>query len=390
MAASHAEPFDTADAVLDRLRRNRTEIARLEADNLAWACAWGDLHPGEALLDTVPGSEQPARLGGHGCPEVAEFCVAELGVALGISTPAARSYLAEALELRHRLPRLWHRVQAGHTVAWKARLVARQTMTLPKAGAAYVDHRLESKATRLGPRQIEVLVNEAMLRFDPAQAEADRVKAAEQRHVTITHGANGIAYVDAIVDTAVAIDLEAALAAAAAKIDTDQPLDVRRSIALGHLAQSDAGREIVIHVHDQQVGHLDDTGQPLLVTQVEQWCREAGTTVTVKPVIDLNQHLQTDSYHPTELLQRQTQLKIQHCAAPWCTRPARRCDTDHTLPYEQGGTTCSGNLVPLCRWHHRMKTHTRWTYHRIGPTTFLWKTPHNGWVVVDHTGTWEP
>ena len=44
---------------------------------------------------------------------MAEFCVAELGTVLGISTIAAKKLIGHALELRHRLPRLWAQVHAG-------------------------------------------------------------------------------------------------------------------------------------------------------------------------------------------------------------------------------------------------------------------------------------
>jgi hypothetical protein len=43
------------------------------------------------------------------------------------------------------------------------------------------------------------------------------------------------------------------------------------------------------------------------------------------------------------------------CAYPGCPAPARRCDLDHRVPYEEGGVTCSCNLQALCRRHHRLK-----------------------------------
>ena len=52
---------------------------------------------------------------------MAEFCVAELGGVLGVSTVAAKKLIGHALELRHRLPRLWAQVHAGRVPAWRAR-----------------------------------------------------------------------------------------------------------------------------------------------------------------------------------------------------------------------------------------------------------------------------
>jgi hypothetical protein len=43
------------------------------------------------------------------------------------------------------------------------------------------------------------------------------------------------------------------------------------------------------------------------------------------------------------------------CVFPGCSVPARRCDLDHRRPFPDGAT-CSCNLQPLCRGHHRLKT----------------------------------
>ena len=71
------------------------------------AARWADLHPPESIHDaaafTVPGCEHEEPIAGEGAPLVAEFCLAELGAVLGISTTAAKKLVGHALELRHRL-----------------------------------------------------------------------------------------------------------------------------------------------------------------------------------------------------------------------------------------------------------------------------------------------
>ena len=71
---------------------------------------------------TARGCEHEEPIAGAGCPAVAEFCVAELGAVLGVSTTAAKRLMGHALELRHRLPRLWAQVhvRAGAGVAGAA------------------------------------------------------------------------------------------------------------------------------------------------------------------------------------------------------------------------------------------------------------------------------
>jgi hypothetical protein len=42
---------------------------------------------------------------------------------------------------------------------------------------------------------------------------------------------------------------------------------------------------------------------------------------------------------------------------------------------------------PLCRFHHRLKTHTAWHYETIGPGQFVWTSPHGHSYRRDPTGT---
>ena len=65
-----------------------------EAELLELACAWADAHPPESITDAasfqVPGTEHEEQIAGEGCPLVAEFCIAEFGAVLGMSTVSAK------------------------------------------------------------------------------------------------------------------------------------------------------------------------------------------------------------------------------------------------------------------------------------------------------------
>src|SRR5205085_5135576 len=80
------------------------------------------------------------------------------------------------------------------------------------------------------------------------------------------------------------------------------------------------------------------------------------------------------------------------CRFPWCGRRGRY-DLDHIEPYlprDEGGPpgqTSSENLARLCRFHHRLKTHSPWDYHRQPDSTLLWTSPPDLRYRVDHTGT---
>lgn len=63
------------------------------------------------------------------------------------------------------------------------------------------------------------------------------------------------------------------------------------------------------------------------------------------------------------------------CQFITCRQPARRADLDHTIPWDQGGRTCSCNLGGLCRFHHRLKQHLGWSLTQSAPGIFTWTTP---------------
>jgi len=57
-----------------------------------------------------------------------------------------------------------------------------------------------------------------------------------------------------------------------------------------------------------------------------------------------------------------TALKVRdgHCQWPGCERDASRCDGHHLVHWIEGGETNLGNLVLLCRRHHRMVHEGEW------------------------------
>ena len=61
---------------------------------------------------------------------------------MNLSHAAGLALVAEAVELRHRLPRLWALVQDGRLQAWKARQVAQASTQLSADAVAFVDRHL--------------------------------------------------------------------------------------------------------------------------------------------------------------------------------------------------------------------------------------------------------
>lgn len=67
----------------------------------------------------------------------------------------------------------------------------------------------------------------------------------------------------------------------------------------------------------------------------------------------------TAGYQVPDRLARHLTARHPRCVFPGCGIPTYRCDLDHVTPWPTG-PTCACNLRPLCRYHHRLKTHTSW------------------------------
>jgi hypothetical protein len=48
------------------------------------------------------------------------------------------------------------------------------------------------------------------------------------------------------------------------------------------------------------------------------------------------------------------------CRFPGCPRRAARCQIDHAVAWQDGGSTSAENLGALCVRHHQLKTHAGW------------------------------
>ncbi|TSD98294.1 DUF222 domain-containing protein [Gordonia rubripertincta] len=71
------------------------------------------------------------------------------------------------------------------------------------------------------------------------------------------------------------------------------------------------------------------------------------------------------TYVPSKKLQALVRAGELCCTFPGCNQPVWTVDLDHTHPFDhtnpaRGGKTLQGNLKPLCRFHHRIKTFGAW------------------------------
>src|SRR5215213_3422520 len=251
------DPVGTLGFVVERRRRQDAAAA----EELRAVTHWADLHrvgPGDGIgavdpeiglavrrradaegLTGLLGVEGELRFAGQGAFAVAELAVAELAAALGLSEPAARGYVGQALELRDRLPLCWQRVMTGELPAWNARQIAEQTIPLTADAAGWVDSQLAGYAHRLSLGRILKAVDAAIMRFDPEEAARRSAVAAEKRGVWCEERLDGTTTVTAVADTTDAVAFDTAVdtvAAGLGRLGDPDPWQVRRAKALGVLA----------------------------------------------------------------------------------------------------------------------------------------------------------
>ncbi|MDM7854733.1 HNH endonuclease signature motif containing protein [Cellulomonas alba] len=92
----------------------------------------------------------------------------------------------------------------------------------------------------------------------------------------------------------------------------------------------------------------------------------------------------TDGYRPGAALRRFVVARDQTCTFPGCRQPADTCDVDHVDPYDPSRSaveqTLAANLQPLCRHHHRTKTHHGWRMRRDPRTGDIHTTSPHGFT----------
>ena len=187
------------DWLLVLLADKETAAREAERGKLRLAGQWCALHPATAdtgvatWSDTgLPGMrDHDESLGGEGTPLVAAFTPEPFAAALGVSTMTGMQLLADALDLQHRHPRIWARVEALEVAPWKARKVAQATHGLSKATAAYVDAELADRLDSCGAVLIERVVAQAIARFHPELLRQREKRGKDGWDVRLRHPGAG-------------------------------------------------------------------------------------------------------------------------------------------------------------------------------------------------------
>ena len=164
-----------------------------------------------------------------------------------------------------------------------------------------------------------------------------------------------------------------ATTALSALTDINDPSWVRPAVATGGLglgAKFSLTAALISGCEIPGIGFIDaDTIEALLTvvpTDIGRALLDARTGTLIESV--------TTAYRPSKAVTDFVTTRDGTCRMWGCTRPATTCDLDHARPWPTGPTSPT-NLGGLCRRHHRLKQHRRWTYQLAPDGTATWTSP---------------
>jgi len=255
--------FDDLDApgLLARAQQRVVERRAGDIEDLGLAAHWAVLHSTDPKDDpghtSVPGCDRLVSVGGEGTPPVRQLCLAELGIGLDCHTNAARSLVADVLDLQHRLPRVWAVAQGLGGEVWVVRQVARMTRPLSLEAVGLVDAALAPVLATLPAGRLLALAEAKVIEADP-DAHAEKVEAElRRRFVGISRAdEHGLRTIFARLDAGDATWFDATVEQLADVLDAredlrpDTPRDLTRdelrSLAFGWLARPAEALQLIL------------------------------------------------------------------------------------------------------------------------------------------------
>ncbi|MFC9691089.1 hypothetical protein ACFTSF_21235 [Kribbella sp. NPDC056951] len=249
--------LSTAD-LLESSAEHRAMANRADARVLEHALVYADrFHPDACTprpgRRSVDGRECAVVLGGEGCPEIAEFAIAEYAAVLGVSHRIGAKIIGDALALRHRFPFTWARVLSGDATPWKACRLVRDCVDLSEEAARYVDQRVAALIDTITPYRLDKIVKAAKMHIDPEGARAEAAAKVRERGVFIgrsdEHGTKTI-YIRTSSGAATRFDATIhALSDAQQTLGDTRSTQIRRAESVGIIADPIFAQELLTQAH---------------------------------------------------------------------------------------------------------------------------------------------
>ncbi|WP_108250171.1 HNH endonuclease signature motif containing protein [Planctomonas deserti] len=364
-------------------------------------------------VPTTGGPRWSPRVAGH------RVLVTELACALRISERAAENLVAESQALVHDLPATRKALQDGRIGYRHAQVLIDHTNTLPAAGVAAVEEAVLPKAESLTVPKLDRATRDLRERLHPESITERHTKSVTDRHVETCPAQDGMAWLNAFLPapeiTGIANRLrdiaeglkaepgeERTRTQLMADAFTDLLLDGTTTAA--PTSDTETTAEAVEHRSTPRIDAPIGVGiRPRVLVTVPVLTllgrsEEPGTLEGYGPIdaytarriaakapsfTRILTHPETqavlsvgrDRYAVPKDLRTWLRVRDETCRFPGCNRSAARADIDHVTDWQYGGGTDYGNLVHLCRSHHRVKHHTAWSSRSAGGGRVRWLSP---------------
>ncbi len=318
---------------------------------------------------------------------------AEIAAALRITRHRADGEVSLALELERRLPRVWHALREGLVDVHRARALVDETLHLPLAAAREAIEQIIHDAPLLTTGQLRAKVRKLCIQADPDDAVARYRRATEDRRVTAEANTDGTASLHAINlpphRLAAAKNRINKLALDLKRIGDGRSMDQLRADVLLDLLEGH-GKTVsrgTFHMTTDlaSLTRLKNTPGDLagfgpvvadIARQAAEQLRDSEWQWTVTdPDSGMPLAGGTTRRRPSAAQRRYVHARYPTCIHPGCRMPAMDSDLDHRIPWVQDRRTQTGNLYPLCRHHHTLKTRYGWTYEPLDNGDFVFTTP---------------
>jgi hypothetical protein len=328
--------------------------------------------------------------------EQVEYAALEVAAALTLTRRASEDQLGRAVVLASTLQRVQQAFVHGLIDVAKVRVFDRLLGHLPEGTVDQILDRILDLAGDLTTGQLRARLAKLVLEFDADGSKACFEQGLGERKTVVTanpdHTANfGIFSGDPVEVAAARANVERIARSLKTKHEPRTMDQLRADVALGLLsgrcdqhpdAGVGAGRANITVSAETLAGLSDEPGEldgygPVFADIARKTVKENIDGEWTFTVTDQGRPVATGTItrRPTLSQQRQIRATYTTCVFPGCRQDAYDCDLDHRHPWAQGGTTCSGNLAPLCRHHHTARHHTRWTYRRLPNGDHQWTSP---------------
>jgi hypothetical protein len=397
MTVTVGEPAWTIDVLADATKAN-SMIAWTEYREI------GAMHAHLTLHGKPQASARGVRM-----IDIETQAAARIAMSQGLTQHQGDKWLAEAIAMRDRLPKVGEQLRVGTITPRQFRRIVAQTELIddqdwaPEVDAAIADILgARGGAGTWSNRRLTDMVDRIIFRHDPDAVRRRHEKAKKARSAWILPGSDGMATLGATMtahNAAIAYNAVLALAAMVCPHDT-RSRDARSSDALFALltgtafecdcARDDCAAEIpdpdalavfirdrentatakgrvLVHViadqatvdgRDDNPAFMDGHG---VISAAHLRDLLARDDVRVRPInptgdqnsgdntgsgVSLPTHLPSDPYRPSTALDTFVRARDGYCTTPGCDQPAWKCDIDHVAEYDHDDPNAGGQTRP--------------------------------------------